>query len=333
MLYQNEQQLTPNTIKYFWKKSSHRVQETNHWNNTESTTQAYTAKAAYKFINNNGTLQTTGQCVDVHSKNTIISKCCSQKISNMLYKFKNPHAALFIEFINTFFMFFAISILFGYINITYSYFIGGIWMLYPITTLLLSNTQIMERIWLKSFLPWLQMYVSICETFGFCDLCGWNRRICILGPPYLLSQFTIINSDCVFLKTSERWRITTQIITSMVFKVFILFSVRMGYVENIYPRNFFLLTFKPNKFYLHNASLFMSKSVSMLCLLFGQLIFRFKHKNKVYSLRTHYTLKPNKEWNELNRKFRVKKKKSLTIDVKNTRNFLHVFDVSKNICV
>ena len=65
-------QLTPNTIKQFWKKSSHRVQETNHWNNTESTTQAYTAKAAYKFINRDGILKTTGQCVDVNSKFTLL---------------------------------------------------------------------------------------------------------------------------------------------------------------------------------------------------------------------------------------------------------------------
>ena len=33
-------QLTPNTIKRFWRNSAHREQETNHWNNTESTTRA-----------------------------------------------------------------------------------------------------------------------------------------------------------------------------------------------------------------------------------------------------------------------------------------------------
>ena len=326
----NNRQLTPNTIKQFWKKSSHRVQETNHWNNTESTTQAYTAKAAYKFINNEGIVKTTGQCVDVNSRYTLIHKCFTPKCAYRCLIFKNRRAAYVIEFINTFFMFIAISILFGYIDITYSYFVGGIWILYPITTLLLSNSQIMERIWLRSFLPWLQMYVSLCETYGFCDLCNWNRRICILGPPYLLCQFTIINSDSVFLRQSERWRITSQIITSMIFKIFILGSIRLGYIDDLHPRNFFLLTIKPTQFYLHNASLFMSKSVSMLCLLLGHLIFRFKHKDKVYSLRTHYTLKPNKEWNQINRQFRVKKKKSLTIDVKNTRNVLHTFDVSLN---
>ena len=325
-------QLTPNTIKRFWRNSAHRVQETNHWNNTESTTQAYTAKAAYNFINKNGTYQTTGQCVDIHSKHTIINLCFNEKLSNKLLWFKNKKYATFIEGINIFFMLISILILYGYLNITFSYIVGSIWIFHPIITLLISNKQIMTRIWFRSFLPWLQMYVCVSETIGFCDLCNWNRRICILGPPYLLSQFTIINSDATYLKQEERWRITTQIITSILFKIFILCSIRLDYVNDIYPRDMIQLTITPKKFYLNNASLFMSKSISMIGLLFGQLIFRFKHKDKVYSLRTHYTLKPNKEWNKTNRNIRINKKSSLTIDVEHTTKILKDrYDVSNNI--
>ncbi len=327
-------QLTPNTIKRFWRNTAHRVQETNHWNNTESTTQAFTAKAAYNFIDKNGKNKTTGQCVDIHSKDSVLNLCCSERISNKLLWFKNKKYARLIEGINLFFMFISIFILYGYLDITFSYVIGSIWISHPIITLLISNRQIMTRIWLRSFLPWLQMYVCVSETIGFCDLCNWNRRICILGPPYLLSQFTIINSDATYLKREERWRITTQIITSILFKIFILCSIRLDYVNDIYPRDMIQLTITPKKFYLNNASLFMSKSISMIGLLFGQLIFRFKHKDKVYSLRTHYTLKPNKEWNKTNRNIRINKKSSLTIDVEHTTKVLKDrYDVSNNITV
>ena len=65
-----------------------------------------------------------------------------------------------------------------------------------------------------------------------------------------------------------------------------------------------------------------SKTMSMMVVLVGQLYFRFKHKDKTYAIRTNYTIKTNKEWNELNRKNRITKKKTLKNDVDKTISFL-----------
>jgi hypothetical protein len=84
---------------------------------------------------------------------------------------------------------------------------------------------------------------------------------------------------------------------------------------------------KPITISLTNISVFTGKSFSMIFLLLGQIYFRTKNIEQVYSLRTHYTIKPNKEWNLLNRKNRISKNNSLRDDVIKTKDILYRLDI------
>ena len=65
----------------------------------------------------------------------------------------------------------------------------------------------------------------------------------------------------------------------------------------------------------------------MIVLLLGQIIFRYRHPDQAYALRTNYTIKSNREWNELNRVNRIKKKSILKDSVIKTRHVLHEADI------
>ena len=60
----------------------------------------------------------------------------------------------------------------------------------------------------------------------------------------------------------------------------------------------------------------------MIFLLIGQIYFRTKNIEQLYSLRTHYTVKSNKEWNQVNRKSRIYKHQILEDDVFKVREVL-----------
>ena len=51
-----------------WKQASHKVQNVSHWKNQESTTSAYTAKAAYDIIVIPNKREVKGQCIDIDQK-------------------------------------------------------------------------------------------------------------------------------------------------------------------------------------------------------------------------------------------------------------------------
>ena len=60
----------------------------------------------------------------------------------------------------------------------------------------------------------------------------------------------------------------------------------------------------------------------MIFLLLGQIYFRTKNIEQLYSLRTHYTVKSNKEWNILNRQNRNKKSQSLQDNLLKAKDIL-----------
>ena len=101
-----------------------------------------------------------------------------------------------------------------------------------------------------------------------------------------------------------------------------LFALRWGLFINMYPRKMFTLMIAPQEFYLNNISVYAGKSTSLIVLLIGQIIFRFRHPEQAYALRTNYTIKSNKEWNELNRSNRIKKKFCLKQKVKKIKEVL-----------
>ena len=80
----------------------------------------------------------------------------------------------------------------------------------------------------------------------------------------------------------------------------------------------------PQTYYLNNISVFFSKGSSIIFLLLGQIIFRFKHPDKSYMLRTNYTVKSNREWNKLFRNNRVNKRKTLESDVEKMKSALEI---------
>ena len=140
----------------------------------------------------------------------------------------------------------------------------------------------------------------------------------------LLNQIMIINSDAVYFKRKNKKLILFKVIIAIIWKICMLFALRWGLFINMYPRKMFTLMIAPQEFYLNNISVYAGKSTSLIVLLIGQIIFRFRHPEQAYALRTNYTIKSNKEWNELNRSNRIKKKFCLKQKVKKIKEVLEI---------
>ena len=306
-----------------WKTASHSIQNVSHWKNQESTTSAYTAKASFNISIDNGSNIMRGQCIDIDQKRTIIDLCCGEKTSIFCLKYSVNYYTRYIPIaINLFFYVTGFCLLCSKNSINNVNYIGLVWLFVPIQNLLIANRDIVWRIWRKSMLPHIQLYLSLIETYAFCDLCGWDNRICIVAPTLLFNQISIINSDAVFFKKENKKIIIIQILVSVIWKIWFIIALRIGLFENLYPRDMFIIMIKPITISLTNISVFTGKSFSMIFLLLGQIYFRTKNIEQVYSLRTHYTIKPNKEWNLLNRKNRISKNNSLRDDVIKTKDIL-----------
>ena len=186
--------------------------------------------------------------------------------------------------------------------------------------------------------PYLQVYVSLLETWAFCDLCNWDKRIMIAAPPMLLNQVMIINSDAVYFHPKDKQMILSQVYIAILWKLVMLFCLRFSYFPNMHPRKMITLMMPTDyttynttsnytetqnqEFFLNNISVYAGKTSSMIVLLMGQIIFRYRHPEQAYALRTHYTVKSNREWNELARKNRIQKKASLKYNVEEAREML-----------
>ena len=178
------------------------------------------------------------------------------------------------------------------------------------------------------------MYVSLLEGYCFCDLCGWDIRIASMAPPMFLHNLMIINSDAVYFKKHDKSLITIHLIIFVIWKLIIMVSLRFGYFKDIYQDN--IVTIMVNQHVvnntvinedtvtINNGQLFFSKATSMVMLLIGQIIFRARHSEQAYALRTNYTIKSNKEWNEIHRKNRITKRLNLSKNVNSTKKFLMV---------
>ena len=307
-----------------WKLVSHKVQDVSHWKNNETTTQCYTAKASFRILLDEEKIESRGECINIDQKETLakyifndnISQCCL-KISHSKYKF-------LICFLNIFKCIFSLFILTGFIDVQYSMLIGIIWLFIPLHVFFISNRLILRRMWKKSFLPWIQLYIAMGETLALCSLCNWDIRMWIIGPPVLLSQITIINYDAVYFKPDDKKYVIIYVLASLMWKILLLGGVRLNYFTNLNVQEIVLLQTKPHNVYLNNISLYASKTSSMIIFLCGQLYFRFKHRDKAYAIRTNYTIRSNKEWMKLNRNNRIQKKKSLVENVQTTTKVLEL---------
>tara|TARA_B100001063_G_scaffold239416_1_gene262939 strand:- start:925 stop:1872 length:948 start_codon:yes stop_codon:yes gene_type:complete len=306
-----------------WKEASHKIQNVSHWKNNESTTSAYTAKAAYDIYTSYNIREVKGQCIDIDQKKTVIELFCGEKTSIFCLKYSVNYCTKFMPIIiNLFFYLLGYFLLCNEKSISNVNLIGLVWLIVPIQNLLIANRDILWRIWRKSMLPYIQLYLSLIETYAFCDLCNWDNRICLVAPPLLFNQILIINSDAVFFKKENKKIIIIQILVSVFWKFCFMFALRFGQFENLYPSDMFIIMINPITVSLTNITVFTGKTFSMIFLLLGQIYFRTKNIEQLYSLRTHYTVKPNKVWNELNRKNRISRHESLENDVFKTKEIL-----------
>ena len=306
-----------------WKQASHKVQSVSHWKNEESTTSAYTAKASYNITIHQHKTESKGQCIDINQKKTVIEKCFGEKTSVFCLKYSVNKKTKYIPIIiNLFFYVIGFFLLCSDNSVHSINFTGLIWLIVPIQNLLIANRDILWRIWRKSMLPYIQLYLSVIETYSFCDLCNWDNRICIIAPPLLFNQILIINSDAVFFKKENKKIIIIQILASIFWKFCFVIALRIGVFQNLNPKDMFIIMINPITVSLSNITVFSSKTFSMIFLLMGQIYFRTKNIEQLYSLRTHYTVKSNKEWNILNRQNRIKKSQSLECDVFKVRKVL-----------
>jgi hypothetical protein len=305
-----------------WKIVSHKVQDVSHWKHNETTTQCYTAKASFRILLNNEKIESRGECINIDQRETLIKKISNEKISQICLKISHSKYKFFICILNILKCILSLFILTGYIDTKYSIIIGIIWLFIPIHVFLISNRLILKRMWGKSFLPWIQLYIAMGETLALCSLCNWDIRMWIIGPPLLLSQITIINYDAVYFKPKDKKYVIIYVLSSLMWKILLFGGVRLNFFTNLNVHEIVLLQTKPHNVYLNNISLYASKTSSMIVFLCGQLYFRFKHRDKAYAIRTNYTIRSNKEWMELNRNNRIQKKKSLVENVKTTKKIL-----------
>ena len=327
--------------KGLWQTAGHSVQNVSHWKNSESSTRAYTAKASFRILLPGDQIKTHGECINIDQNETISKKCCGETFSNLLLNIAHKKYRYVNTFLNSMGFILGLLILFNVIPNWWSYPLGGVWLILPIQIFLTANRDVMWRIWRKSMIPYLQLYMSFLETWAFCDLCGWDERILIVAPPMLLNQVMIINSDAVYFRSGDKNMILIQAFISILWKLIMLYCLRFGYFTDMHPRKMITLmtdnivinnstnttTGTREEFYLNNISVYAGKTSSMIVLLMGQIIFRIRHPEQAYALRTHYTVKSNREWNEMNRHNRIQKKDSLKCHVEETRDFLDDVDV------
>ena len=317
-----------------WVDAGSKIKEVNNWKNTESHAYKYTARASFEIIDDN---YKRGECIDIDRYENPSKKLCGEKISkccvNMAHK---KHSKIITACINITCLSWGILILYGLLPKYYSL-IGLLWLILPINISCASNNNLLWRIWRKSMMPYIQLYVSLLEGYCFCDLCNWDIRITAMAPPLFFHNLMIINSDAVYFKKKDKSIITVHLFIFLLWKIIIMFSLRFGYFKNIYQEDIFTIMVNKNESIrnntftsqndivtINNGQLFFSKATSMVVLLIGQIIFRLRHSEQAYALRTNYTIKSNKEWNEINRKNRVSKRLTLDSDVKKTKEFLKI---------
>ena len=353
-----------NKTREKWKNSVEKLKNVNFWKDTELPSNKYTAMASFtEIINNN--INEKGKCLNIDSNNTIASYICYPVISKSISYFTFSNWMYSILLFNLVGILCILYILFDYIHKSISILGALFWIIIPIILFLDSNITILKRIWLKTFRPWIHLYSSLLETIAFCDICGWDARTFIIFPAMLFNQINIINSDAVYFKLKSKYIPLIQIIMSICWKFIMIYCLRFNYFKNIYPRNMLVLSSTSNYntsnynttnynttnynttnynstnynstetiFYLNNVSLFFTKSMSLFLILCGQAYFKIKHLNKLYFLHTNYTIKKNKEWNELTRMERIYKKESLNNQVNSIKkkikfkHFLPIDEIS-----
>ena len=166
-----------------------------------------------------------------------------------------------------------------------------------------SNKQLLQRIMLKSFLPYIKLYIALVETTALISLLNWSFRALAVAPVILLSQLTIFISDAIFYHFRNKKRTIILIALFLAFRIYLIICVMMHGFENSEAKTITIFDIS-----FVDQGTFISKSIAGCLFCVGQIVFQIRHPLQLYSIRTCYTVLQNKDWNRLERNKRIQKK-------------------------
>ena len=143
-----------------------------------SDTKHYSAKASFHFDSFK-----QGVVLNINKKETISGYVLTKKKSKVL---------LFLQF--ALLVICAIALLFQPKTVflkTCCIFIFAVEFLLFCCFVAVSNKQLIQRIMLKSFLPYIKLYIALVETTALISLLNWSFRALAVAPVILLSQLNL----------------------------------------------------------------------------------------------------------------------------------------------
>ena len=307
-----------------WKRARDHISDITHWERYGEPLTRYTAKSSFAYVRKNKQLHKRGTVADIDRRDTVAHKCCGEKVAKQLWKCSHGRNRYLLPCCHIATMGFASLLLTDLLPIAATYPVGVLWIILPIYIILNANLAVLERIWRRSVLPWLQIYISSVEAFAFCDLCNWDERVILVGPPMFLSQYIVTMSDATFFKPNQKNIILCMVIASFLWNMFLLVGVRFNIFHRLHVRDIVtvMLTDNGGKITINNAVLFSSKCISVMVCYFGQIWFRCRHPEMMYSLRSHYTIKRNDKWAKEEGSVRIHKLQRRQEDVQKLKNIL-----------
>ena len=165
----------------------------------------FTAKASFRVLQEDHSLYSYEENVFILIEETLAKNCKCYKISEWLLVINHHKYSKFaVPLMNLIMCVLGLLVLFDVLPAGSASYIGLLWFFLPLQNFLTANRNVLYRIWRKSMLPYIQLYVSVTETWAFCDLCDWDTRIYIAAPSMLFNQIMIINSDAVYFRPENK---------------------------------------------------------------------------------------------------------------------------------
>jgi len=319
-----------NAARDRWSKVHAQLSSAGTWSRYGEPLTQYTAKASYIERNDGtGEVSISGTIENIDRRDTIGRLCCGEKVARGCWRCGSGNCRYSIPLVNMVAIFASLLVLTHTIDVGYSFSVGILWFLLPLHLIFICNRKLMNHIWRRSAVPWIQVFVPGVQTYALCDLCNWDARIWVVAPPLILSQFMLIVADAVYFKPSQKNILRIIVVECFLWQVAMVAAVRMNWFPNLRPRNLFVVMLDGGStpITINNAALFSSKAMSVLVCLFGQMYFRCKYLNRMYSLRSHYTMKQNAEWERSKGTTRASKKSKLKTEVAQTQLFLSDTDI------
>lgn len=308
-----------------WKKAREHISDIAHWERYGEPLTKYTAKSSFAYVKkDNAKLHRRGTVADIDRRRTVARYWFGESVAQKMWKCSHGKYRYLLPLLHILTIMMASLLLMGMLPAASMYAVGVVWFCLPLYMIVTANVAILERIWRRSVMPWLQIYVSMAEAFAFCDLCRWDSRIVIVAPPMFLSQCLITISDATFFKPNQKNIILMMAIACFSWNLFLLVGVRLNMFPNLHVRDMItvMLTDGGSKITINNAVMFSSKCVSVLVCYFGQIWFRCRHPEMMYSLRSHYTIKRNDKWAKEAGTVRIHKLKKRQDDVEKLKAVL-----------